>query len=60
MRDRYSWKLVDNDTSVPDHITQEMRIHGEVYQLHKKGIIIDAALPVYASYSLCQLFALKV
>jgi hypothetical protein len=48
---KYSWKLVGNDNSSPDFVTHEMRTHGTVYQLHKKGIIVDMALPVYASYS---------
>ncbi len=48
---RYVWKSVGNDTSSPDHITQELRVHGEVCQLHRKGIILDRALPFYASYS---------
>ncbi len=48
---RYVWKLADNNTSSPDCVTHEMRVHGEVYQLHKKGMLIDTALPVYASYS---------
>lgn len=48
---KYVWKLADNNTSSPDFITQEMRVHGEVYQLHRKGIFLDRALPFYASYS---------
>ncbi|MEM2916504.1 MAG: hypothetical protein QXT19_04065 [Candidatus Woesearchaeota archaeon] len=48
---RYLWKLVDNEPSIPDYVTQEMRVHGEVYQLYRKGIIMDSPLPVYASFS---------
>ncbi len=48
---KYSWKLVGNDNSSPDYVTQEMRIHGDVYQLHRKRLIIDSALPMYASFS---------
>jgi len=48
---KYSWKLVGNDTSMPDFITQEMRVHGDVYQLAKKGLFADRPLPLYASYS---------
>ena len=48
---KYSWKLVGNDTSSPDYVTQEMRVHGDVYQLHRKRLIIDSSLPMYASFS---------
>jgi hypothetical protein len=48
---KYSWKLADNNPSSPDFVTHEMRVHGDVYQLHKKGLIVDRALPFYASYS---------
>ncbi|MEM4240314.1 MAG: hypothetical protein QXK08_03930 [Candidatus Woesearchaeota archaeon] len=48
---KYVWKFADNNTFSPDYVTQEMRVHGEVYQLHKKGLIFDRALPIYASYS---------
>ncbi len=48
---KYVWKLADNNTSVPDPVAQEMRVHGEVYQLYRKGILMDTPLPFYASYS---------
>lgn len=51
MGDRYSWKVADIDLSKPDAVLQELRVHGKVYQLARKGIVLDKPLNCYASFS---------
>jgi len=51
MGDRYTWKIADSDLSKPDAVLKELRVHGRVYQLVKKGFLLDKPMNCYASFS---------